>query len=133
MSNQAAFKTAQEDSRKLKAKPSNDELLDLYALFKVGEGKDIASEEAPGMFDLKVSLHLPVLYFLILQKGKTSEEGENADKKQQGKAKRRAWQKLCDEGVSEADAQQRYIDLVGKLKEQYGFDPEKVPETVGAN
>jgi len=74
MSTQATFKTAQDQSRKLAAKPSNDELLELYALFKVGEGKDIADEEAPGMFDLKVNLPvicdchffpLPTLYYCL--------------------------------------------------------------------
>ena len=40
----------------------------------------------------------------------------------QGKAKKNAWQKLVDEGVSAEDAQQRYIDLVEKLKGDYGFD-----------
>ncbi|KAK3187387.1 acyl-CoA-binding protein (ACBP)/diazepam binding inhibitor (DBI)/endozepine (EP) [Lecanicillium sp. MT-2017a] len=69
----AAFQKAAEESKKLKATPSNDELLELYALYK-------------------------------------------------GKAKKNAWQKLVDEGVSAEDAQQRYIDLVEKLKGVYGFD-----------
>ncbi|KXS98981.1 hypothetical protein AC578_4997 [Pseudocercospora eumusae] len=44
------FKKAVEDSRKLKSKPNNDQLLELYAYFK--EGRKEKAEEA-GMFDLK--------------------------------------------------------------------------------
>jgi len=99
----AAFKTAADDSRKLKAKPSNEELLELYALFKIANGEDISKAPAPGMFDLK------------------------------GKAKHKAWQKEVDAGTSASDAEKRYIDLVEKLKGQYGYDANKVPEAVGAN
>ncbi|KIW66449.1 hypothetical protein PV04_05784 [Phialophora macrospora] len=97
----AAFQKAANESRQLKAKPSNDELLELYALFKVANGEDISKAPAPGMFDLK------------------------------GKAKHKAWQKEVDAGTSAADAEKRYIDLVEKLKGQYGFDPSKSPEAVG--
>ncbi|KAM3537717.1 hypothetical protein ARSEF1564_009363, partial [Beauveria bassiana] len=48
----AAFKKAAEDSKKLLAKPSNDELLELYGLYKVGNAEDISSAPAPGMFDM---------------------------------------------------------------------------------
>lgn len=41
---------------------------------------------------------------------------------QQEKAKRRAWQKLVDEGVKWADAQKKYIALVDSLKQKYGFE-----------
>jgi len=51
----------------------------------------------------------------------------------QGKAKHKAWQKEVDAGVSAEDAEKRYIDLVEKLKGQYGFDPSKVPEAVGGS
>ncbi|KAM3470410.1 hypothetical protein MY8738_009757, partial [Beauveria namnaoensis] len=44
----AAFKKAAEDSKKLLAKPSNDELLELYGLYKVGNAEDISSAPAPG-------------------------------------------------------------------------------------
>ncbi|EXJ57906.1 diazepam-binding inhibitor (GABA receptor modulator, acyl-CoA-binding protein) [Cladophialophora yegresii CBS 114405] len=99
----AAFKKAADESRQLKAKPSNDELLELYALFKVANGEDISKAPAPGMFDLK------------------------------GKAKHKAWQKEVDAGTSAADAEKKYIDLVNKLKGQYGFDPSKAPEAVGSS
>ncbi|TKX27617.1 fatty-acyl-CoA binding protein [Elsinoe australis] len=62
----AQFKKAVEDSRKLKQKPSDTELLD-------------------------------------------------------EKAKRNAWQKIVDQGVSPQDAQTRYIKLVDELKKKYGY------------
>ncbi|KKY17465.1 putative acyl binding family protein [Phaeomoniella chlamydospora] len=88
----AAFKAAVEQSRKLKAKPTNDELLELYALFKQAEqDPPIEKSETPGTFDLK------------------------------GKAKRKAWQKIVDEGVTPADAETKYVALVESLKEKYGY------------
>lgn len=61
----------------------------------------IEKAEAPGTFDLK------------------------------GKAKKRAWQKIVDEGVTPEQAQIKYVELVEKLKEKYGYDATKVPEAVG--
>ncbi|KAH0148646.1 hypothetical protein KCU82_g13431, partial [Aureobasidium melanogenum] len=88
----AAFKKAVEDSRKLQAKPSDDELLQLYGLFKQGtQDPPIESSDKPGMFDLK------------------------------GKAKRNAWQKLVDEGVTPEDAQKKYVALVESLKKKHGY------------
>lgn len=52
---------------------------------------------------------------------------------QQGKAKRKAWQKIVDEGVTPQEAQKRYVALVEKLKEKHGYDPNKVPEAVGSS
>ncbi|KAM3442218.1 hypothetical protein MY4824_001230 [Beauveria thailandica] len=97
----AAFKKAAEDSKKLLAKPSNDELLELYGLYKVGNAEDISSAPAPGMFDMK------------------------------GKAKKNAWQKVVDEGISAETAQERYVALVEQLKAKHGFDENKVPDAVG--
>ncbi|RMY64579.1 hypothetical protein D0863_09708 [Hortaea werneckii] len=89
----AEFKKAVEDSRKLKAKPSDNELLELYGLFKQGtQDPPFEETKAPGMFELKE------------------------------KAKRNAWQKLVDEKVSAEDAQQRYVKLVNDLKEKYGYN-----------
>ncbi|KAL1305624.1 hypothetical protein AAFC00_007224 [Neodothiora populina] len=88
----AEFKKAVEDSRKLKAKPSDDELLQLYGLFKQGtQDPPFEQSEAPGMFDLK------------------------------GKAKRRAWEKLVNDKVSPQDAQKKYVALVESLKTKHGF------------
>ncbi|KAL1586207.1 hypothetical protein WHR41_05443 [Cladosporium halotolerans] len=49
----AEFKKAVEDSRSLTKKPSNDELLEIYALFKQGT-QEVKYEDAPkpGMFDM---------------------------------------------------------------------------------
>ncbi|EON96406.1 putative acyl binding protein [Phaeoacremonium minimum UCRPA7] len=98
----AAFEKAVADSKKLTSKPSNEELLDLYALYKIATGEDISKAPAPGMFDLK------------------------------GKAKKNAWQKKVDEGISAEKAQEEYVALVEKLKTEYGYDESKVPEAVGA-
>lgn len=100
----AEFQKAVDDSRKLKAKPTNDELLELYALFKQGtQDPPIDKSENPGVFDLK------------------------------GKAKKRAWQKVADEGVTPEQAQSRYVELVERLKTAYGFDQSKEPEAVGVS
>jgi len=40
----------------------------------------------------------------------------------QGKAKRKAWQKVVDEGLSKEDAQKKYISLVESLKEKHGYE-----------
>ncbi|XP_044755381.1 putative acyl-CoA-binding protein [Coccinella septempunctata] len=52
MSVDAKFNTAVEDVRKLKAKPSDDDLLELYALFKQATVGDVNTSR-PGMLDLK--------------------------------------------------------------------------------
>ncbi|KAK5005458.1 acyl-CoA-binding protein [Cryomyces antarcticus] len=86
------FQKAVNESRKLKAKPSDDELLQLYALYKQGiQDPPIEQTTAPGMFELKE------------------------------KAKRKAWQKVVDDKVSPQDAQKKYIALVNSLKEKHGF------------
>ncbi|KAI0111448.1 acyl-CoA-binding protein [Daldinia grandis] len=95
-----AFAQAQEDSKKLTSKPGNDDLLELYSLYKVGNGEDFSKAEKPGVFDLK------------------------------GKYKYQAWQKVADEGISPAEAQERYVKLVETLKEKNGFDAGKEPEAV---
>ncbi|KAL9946691.1 hypothetical protein ACHAQF_004062 [Verticillium nonalfalfae] len=105
-----AFKTAVVDSQKLTSKPSNDDLLQLYALFKIGNGEDIRQSPSPGMFDLKVA-KLSGL---------------------QAKAKRSAWQKETDAGTTAEQAQAKYVELVDSLKKSHGYDADKVPESVGA-
>ncbi|EKD18638.1 acyl CoA binding protein [Drepanopeziza brunnea f. sp. 'multigermtubi' MB_m1] len=98
----SAFETAVADSKKLTSKPSNDDLLQLYGLYKVASGEDITKSEQPGTFDLK------------------------------GKAKKRAWQKIVDEGITSDQAKEKYVELVESLKEKYGYDANKAPEAVGA-
>ncbi len=46
------FEQAQADVKTLSSKPSNDELLTLYALFKQGTAGDAAGAKKPGRFDL---------------------------------------------------------------------------------
>lgn len=99
---EADFNKAAEEVKQLKKKPSDDQLLELYGLFKrsliirIVEtlfSVDFFFPEAtvgdnntaqPGMFDLK------------------------------GKYKWEAWNKV--KGTSVADARQKYIDLVAGLK-----------------
>jgi diazepam-binding inhibitor (GABA receptor modulating acyl-CoA-binding protein) len=96
-----AFETAVADSKKLTSKPGNDELLELYGLYKVATGENIAEAENPGMFDLK------------------------------GKAKKKAWQKHVDEGLTQDEAKTKYVELVESLKTKYGYDASKEPEAIG--
>ncbi|KAH8172921.1 acyl coA binding protein [Sarocladium implicatum] len=97
-----AFKKAVVDSKKLTSKPSNDDLLELYGLYKVAIGEDISKAPSPGLFDLK------------------------------GKAKKNAWQAIVDDGTTPDQAQEKYIALVDRLKESCGYDENKEPEAVGA-
>ncbi len=65
-------------------------------------------------------------------KNKTNEERcANVSAKTQGKAKKNAWQKVVDEGISADAAQERYVALVEQLKAKHGFDENKVPASVG--
>ncbi|KAH0555981.1 hypothetical protein GP486_006076 [Trichoglossum hirsutum] len=115
------FEKAAEDSRKLKTKPNNDDLLQLYALYKIGIQE---TPEEPGMFDFKVTLSI---HFSSNEPRLIAEPF-----RQKGRAKKRAWQELVDEGVTPEEAQKRYVTLVEKLKETYGYDADKEPEVIGA-
>ncbi|KAH6958504.1 acyl CoA binding protein-domain-containing protein [Fusarium avenaceum] len=98
-----AFQTAVVDSRKLTSKPGPTELLELYALFKVSNGEDFSKATKPGMLDLK------------------------------NKAKYNAWKKAVEEDeLTPEAAQQKYVELVEKLKVSHGYDANKEPEAVGA-
>ncbi|KAL8962685.1 MAG: hypothetical protein Q9183_005120 [Haloplaca sp. 2 TL-2023] len=88
-----AIEKAVKDSRNLKAKPDQDELLELYSLFKQGsQDPPFAEAPQPGMFDLT------------------------------GKAKYKAWSKVNDEGLTAQQAQEKYVKVVNGLKEKYGFE-----------
>ncbi|RKF81794.1 Acyl-CoA-binding protein-like protein [Golovinomyces cichoracearum] len=93
------FKTAATHSKQLTLKPNNDELLELYGLYKIATGEDINKAEAVKIFDLKE------------------------------KSKRRAWQEQVDKNITPEEAKVKYIELVEKHKVTYKFDPSKVPET----
>ncbi|KAG9231407.1 acyl-CoA-binding protein [Amylocarpus encephaloides] len=98
----SAFDAAVVDSKKLTSKPSDKDLLELYALFKVAHGEDIEAAPKPGMFDLA------------------------------GKAKKNAWAAKVDAGLTVDQAKEQYVALVEKLKESCGYDADKVPEKVGS-
>lgn len=49
----------------------------------------------------------------------------------QGKAKRKAWQKVVDEGTTPQQAEEKYVKLINEMKDKYGYDPNKSPEEVG--
>ncbi|KAL7916027.1 acyl-CoA-binding protein [Trichoderma velutinum] len=85
------FVQAQKDADAFTKKPTNDELLRLYALFKIGKGFDLGSAAQPGMFDLK------------------------------GKAKHSAWKTAYEEeGITDpAEAQKKYVEFVEELKSKY--------------
>lgn len=51
----------------------------------------------------------------------------------QGKAKKNAWQKRIDEGVTPDQAQEKYVAFVESLKEKHGYDANKAPEAVGSS
>ncbi|KAK4629233.1 Acyl-CoA-binding [Fulvia fulva] len=90
MAPSAEFTKAAEDSKKLKQTPTNDELLELYALYKIGNAEDFEKATKPGMFDLK------------------------------GKAKYSAWEKEVKAGTTAADAQTKYVAKVKELQGKYG-------------
>ena len=52
MAEHESFASAQQRVKALTRRPSNDELLQLYALFKQGSEGDVAGKR-PGMLDLK--------------------------------------------------------------------------------
>ncbi|KAM5348170.1 hypothetical protein ACJ41O_007994 [Fusarium nematophilum] len=129
-----AFKTAVEDSKKLTQKPGNDELLELYALYKVGTGEDFSQATAPGVFDLKASFSSPLPtapFFRAATPNGRRASGLTQRLLKQGKAKYNAWKKIAEEGISPEAAQEKYVALVESLKEKYGYDANKVPEAVG--
>ncbi|CAK7273283.1 acyl-CoA-binding protein (ACBP)/diazepam binding inhibitor (DBI)/endozepine (EP) [Sporothrix epigloea] len=101
MSTNEAFEKAATEIRQLTKPLPTQHLLKAYALYKVGTGADISQARAPGMFEI------------------------------QAKAMRKAWQNLIDEeGYTQEQAQQAYIEFVESLKDEYGFDPNKEPEKV---
>ena len=46
------FQTAQDTANSFKSRPSNDDLLELYAFYKQGTAGDVAGKR-PGMLDVK--------------------------------------------------------------------------------
>ncbi|KAK4660856.1 hypothetical protein QC762_122760 [Podospora pseudocomata] len=103
MAQSEAFQKAVVDSKKLTSKPSNEDLLEIYGLYKVATGEKIADATKPGMFDLK------------------------------GKAKYNAWQDVDNKGLTPEQAQEQYVAKIEEMKTKYGYDANKEPEAVGGN
>ncbi|KAK0704234.1 acyl-CoA-binding protein [Apiosordaria backusii] len=103
MAQSEAFQKAVVDSKKLTSKPSHEDLLEIYGLYKVATGEKITDAAKPGMFDLK------------------------------GKAKYNAWQAVDDQGLTAEQAQEKYVAKIEEMKTKYGYDENKVPEAVGGN
>ncbi|KAK0645652.1 acyl-CoA-binding protein [Cercophora newfieldiana] len=98
-----AFKKAVVDSKKLTSKPSNEDLLEIYALYKVGTGEDFETAPKPGTFDFKA------------------------------KAKYNAWKALVEDALTPEQAQEKYAAKIEEMKTKYGYDENKSPEAVGSN
>ncbi|PTB70683.1 hypothetical protein BBK36DRAFT_1134023 [Trichoderma citrinoviride] len=94
------FSKALVEVKQLTKKPSNDDLLRLYALFKIGKGFEFKKSDEPSRFSFEA------------------------------RAKWKAWEQAYEEeGITEpAVAQQKYVEFVESLKEKYDFDPNKTPE-----
>ncbi|KAL1841985.1 hypothetical protein VTJ49DRAFT_6228 [Mycothermus thermophilus] len=135
-----AFKQAVVDSKKLIRRPTNEELLDIYALYKVGTGEDFSKATKPGMMDFKASRSsqstTPPPY---PRKAKTRTRRHSgrgisqgtAANTHQGKAKYNAWKKAVDDGLTAEQAQEKYVAKIEELKGIHGYDPNKEPEAVG--
>jgi len=98
-----AFKKAVVDSKKLTSKPSNEDLLEIYALYKVGTGEDFETAAKPGTFDFKA------------------------------KAKYNAWKSVVEDVITPEQAQEKYVAKIEEMKTKYGYDENKEPEAVGSN
>jgi len=84
------YKVAKVEVALLEKLPSQNQMLEIYALAKVAEGVDIKSRPAPGMFDFA------------------------------GKEKQKAWKKHLDDGLTPQEAEKKYIELVDELKSTIG-------------
>ncbi|RMZ73459.1 acyl binding [Pyrenophora seminiperda CCB06] len=72
-----------------KSGPSNDEQLQLYGYAKIAEGKDISAASKPGMFDLA------------------------------GKAKYAKWKEFVDAGITQKDAEDKYVEAGEAILAKY--------------
>ena len=79
-------------NREPKVNLSQSELLELYAHFKESvQNPPVKDAKQPGMFDFE------------------------------GKAKLSAWKKLAETGITPAEAQKKYVELVESIKQKYGL------------
>ena len=89
-------------SNKINKTLSNEELLEVYALYKQASIGD-CNTSRPGMMDFKVSLTFWDL---------------STELSYQGKAKWDAWN--GKKGVGQDEAKQKYIELANQLKDKHG-------------
>ncbi|KAI0204876.1 acyl CoA binding protein-domain-containing protein [Astrocystis sublimbata] len=97
-------KAAKREVKQLLQLPSNEDLLELYALYKIGIDDDINvafKDGRPNFFDMK------------------------------GRKKFDAWSEKNDEALTQDQAVEHYIARVEGMKKTYGFDADKEPATVG--
>ncbi|KAI1769460.1 putative fatty acid binding protein [Hypoxylon sp. FL1150] len=87
------FVKAQEATNKFVEKPTNEELLELYALYKVGNGEDVTKQKPASLLDVKK------------------------------KYKLQAWKDLVARGISTPEkAQQLYVEKVEELNGKYSAE-----------
>lgn len=110
-----AFTKAAADVNKLKEKPSDEDLLEIYGLYKQATVGDVNTSR-PGMFDLKgffcccpnlffkLEIHSTIVMLFYLK----------------GKAKWDSWNDK--KGKSKEDAEKAYIDKVNQLISKHGLN-----------
>lgn len=128
------FKKAVEDSRKLKAKPNDNELLEVwhrrirqYAIRKTTLTLDPAvravqaRHPGPAIRGQQGSRHVRAEGIVAADQARRHAGNMLTERRRQEKAKRGAWQKIVDAGVKPQDAQKQYVEKVNGLKEKYGY------------
>ncbi|KAF1819666.1 uncharacterized protein K489DRAFT_383914 [Dissoconium aciculare CBS 342.82] len=90
------FKKAVEEVKKLKQSPTNEQLLTVYGLYKTAVND-------PHFSAVKGNEPWSVNVTAAAQKW-------------------RAWKAVADTGITPEEAQKKYVDLVGELKERYGLE-----------
>ncbi|XP_040924900.1 acyl-CoA-binding protein isoform X1 [Betta splendens] len=96
---QKKFDTAAEEVKQLKAKPTNEEMLQIYALFKQATVGDVNTAR-PGMLDFT---------------GKAKWDAWEKQKVQESQPWRRGKRKVKEDAMNE------YINLAEQLKKKYGI------------
>ena len=138
-----AFKQAIEDSRKLKAKPTNDELLEVRTLSLLIRqnrrereliylsDRSYTPSSRPATARIFPKRHSQALLISRFVQQSSHPRipylscymGNNGGCAFQGKYKYNAWKKCVqEENTSPQDAQKKYVDLIAKLKGIYGFE-----------
>lgn len=108
------FKKAAEDVTKLKTKPSNDDLLEIYALFKQGSVGDINTGV---LSDFCVTIIIILMLYLSFYLNLFLERPGMLDLK--GKAKWDAWN--AKKGLNSEKAKEQYIAKVQSLIDSLGL------------